>query len=225
MRRLASLFLLFSALTIRAQDDWRIVLAAMPLRTNISELNTFNYANVLLGALQSNATVKALVIMPGAVDTFFWQRDKTVRLTNTSPTLLDAVIALTNQTRIRATFLPPWLLLHFDWDPLEPLELIKDPATIEKIRAKRFPAHVVFNDRDWDYLLPILKKSTGVTVAPKLHSRYSYHFYRSTFAAWNLNSWEALELISLASKTTFTVEKRQVTFKEDPRNPAAGSAP
>ncbi len=221
---MACILLVLSTFTVRAQDEWRSVLAGMPLRTNVTELNTFNYVNTLLGAFQSNDTVKALVFMPGAVDTFFWQRETAARLTNASPSLLDAVIALTNQTRIRATFRPPWLLLHFDWDPLEPLEQIKDSAAADKIRAKRFPAHAVFNDRDWDYLLPILKKSTGVTVTPKLHSRYSYHFYRSSFAAWNLSSWEALELVSLASKTTFTVEKKKVTFKEDLRDPSAGAA-
>ena len=225
MRRLSCILLFLSLLAVHAQEEWRTVLASMPLRTNVTELNTSNYVNTMLGAFQSNDTVKALVFMPGAVDTFFWHRETTVRLTNTSPTLLDAAVALTNQTRICATFRPPWLLLHFDWDPLEPLAQIKEPATVEKIRAKRFPAHVIFNDRDWDYLLPTLKKSTGVTVGPKLHSRYSYHFYRSSFAAWNLNAWEGLELVSLASKTTFTVEKRKVTFKEDLRDPSAGSGP
>jgi hypothetical protein len=225
MRRLACVLLLFAAIAARAQDAWRAALAGMPLRTNITQLTTFNYAGAMLGAFRSNDTVKAFVFQPGAVDTFFWRRETTAQLTNASPTLLDAVVALTNQTRVRATFRPPFLLLHFDWDPLEPLSHIKDPATADKLLAKRLPAHAVFNDRDWDYLLPILKKAAGVTVAPKRHSRYSYHFYRSSFAAWNLNAWEALQVVSLATKTTFTVEKKQVTFQEDLRDPSAGAAP
>ena len=119
MRQLACILVALSTFTVSAQDEWRSVLAGMPLRTNVTELNTFNYVNTILGAFKSNDTVKALVFMPGAVDTFFWRRETAAQLTNTSPTLLDAVVALTNQTRIRATFRPPWLLLHFDWDPLE----------------------------------------------------------------------------------------------------------
>jgi hypothetical protein len=224
MRPLICVLFLLATPVARAQDVWRDVLAGMPLRTNITELTASNYVNTMLGAFQSNDTVKALVVMPGAVDTFFWHRETTARLPPAPSTLLDAVVALTNQTRIRATFRPPGLFLHFDWDPLEPLFQIRDVPTAEKILARHFPAHAVFNDWDWDYLLPILKKAGGVTVAPKLHSRYSYHFYRSSFAAWNLNSWEALEVVSLATKTTFTVEKKKVTFKEDLRDPSAGPA-
>jgi len=217
MHRLVCCLCLVVTFAARAADDWRAALARMPLATNVTELNTFNYASALLGAFGSNETVKALVILPGAVDTFFWHRETKVILTNASPSLLDAVAALTNQTRIRATFRPPLLLLHFDWDTLVPFCEIRDGASVDKLQRRRFVPHALYNDKDWDFTLPILKKAAGVTIAPTRHSRYSYHFYRSTFAAWNLTAWEALQAVSLATRTVFDIEKGKVVFREDER--------
>src|SRR5581483_2691992 len=212
MRLFAAFLLLVNASICRAADDWRAVLAGMPLREPVTELNTSNYARLLLGAFESNDTVKALIIMPGAVDTFFWHRETTATLTNASPTLLDAVVALTNQTRIHATFEPPFLLLRFDWDPQQPLCEILDGTPIAKLQRKTFAGHVLCNDQDWDSMLPTLKKGTGLAIAPKKHSRYSYHFYRSTFAAWNLNSWEAVEAMALSTRTIVSVGRRTLSF-------------
>lgn len=220
MRALIFAMCLLAVPFAQAQDEWRNVLAAMPLRTNATELNTDNYVDVILQSFQSNSAVKGLVFMPGAVDVFFWHRGTTVRLTNESRTLLDAVVALTNQTGMEATFQPPLLLLHQDHDPLTPSFEIKDTNTAAKIHQRNYSLHAFYNDKDWDFTLPALKKAVGVAIAPKKKSRYSYHFYRSSFAAWNLTAWETLETFSLATKTTFTVEKRQVTFKDDFRDPA-----
>jgi hypothetical protein len=225
MRRAANLLLLLAALAARAADNWQTQLGGMPLRTNVTELNATNCVNVVLRAFQSNDVVKAVIFMPGAVDTFFWHRATRANLTNDSPTLLDAIVALTNQTRIHATFTPPFLLLHFDPDPITAQWGFKDAATVDKLKQRHFVTHAIYNDRDWDSMLPILRKAWGVTITPKLHSRYSFHFYRSSFAAWNLSGWEALEAVSLATKTTFIVEKRKLSFTEDFRDmtePAAG---
>lgn len=218
LRAVVCILWLFAAPGARADEDWQSILAQMPLRTNVTELTTFNYVNVVLSAFQSNDTVKALVFLPGAVDTFFWHRETKVLLTNASPTLLDAVSALTNQTRIRATFRPPLLLLHFSWDPLTPDCEIRDGAMVDKLRQRRFLAHALYNDKDWDFTLPALKKATRAAIAPGRHSRYSYHFYRSSFAAWNLTAWEAVQTFSLATRTTFLLEHGRITFKEDERH-------
>ena len=217
MRGLACLFCLMAALTGRAADDWQTAFARMPLKGNVNELNTSNYAGALLGAFASNGAVKALILMPGAVDTFFWHRETRVILTNTTPSLLDAVVALTNQTRIRATYEPPFLLLRFDWDPVQPLCEVKDGAAIENLRQRLIAYSAVFADKDWDFTLAGLKKAAGMTILPKVHSRYSYHFYRSTFAATDLSAWEAVEAISLSTRTKISVEKRRIIFKEDAR--------
>ncbi len=211
------LWLGLGTLAAHAADTWRTALGRMPLGTNVAELNAKNCAPLMMRALQSNDVVKALIFMPGATDELYFYRRARAVLTNDEPSLLDAVNALTNQTRIRATFQPPMLLLHADSDPAEPLAVIKDPATAARIMQRRFVPHAVYDDRDWDYLLPILKKTCGVNFSPKLYSKWSFHFYRHSFAAWNLNAWEALEAVSLAGKTTFTVEKKQVIFKGDER--------
>ena len=200
-----------------ADETWQSALAQMPLGTNVTQLNRSNCVNILLHAFGSNDVVKGLVFMPGATDEFYMFRRAKAALTNDSPTLLDAVNALTNQTLIRATFRPPLLLLHTDEDPLEPIMEIKDAETAVKIEWAPFVGHAVYNDRDWDFLLPILTKTLKVKFTPILHSRNSWHFYRHSFAAWNLNGREALEAVALAGKTSFTVERKKVIFRGDER--------
>lgn len=202
---------------------WQSALARMPLQTNPAELNPTNVAAVLLGAFQSNQVVKALILMPGATDEFYFFKRAKVTLPPNSLTLLDAVQALTNQTLIRATFRPPFLLLHTDEDPLEPLSTVKHSDAAEQLRQRPFVPHAVYFDKDWDYLLPILTQTLDAGFRPRNKSPDSWHFYRHTLAAWNLNGWEALEAISLAGKTTFVVErtflrhKPRVVFEGDLR--------
>ena len=200
-----------------AADSWQTALGRMPLGTNVTELNATNCVKVMLGAFQPNDAVKALVFQPGATDEFYWHPQIKAKLTNDGPSLLDAVNALTNQTRIQAVFRPPMLLLRADSDPLEPQGLIKDAPTARRIMQRRFLAHALYYDRDWDSLRSTLRKTCRVEFSPGMYSRYSFHFYRHSFAAWNLTSWEALEALSLAEKTTFTVEEDQVNFQEDHR--------
>src|SRR5581483_2230094 len=95
--------------------------------------------------------------------------------------------------------------------------VVKDAATATRLQQAQFVSHGLFNDRDWDFLLPILKKSLRVKFSPSLHSTQSWHFYRHSFAGWNLNGWEALEVIAMAGKTKFTVEKKHITFAGDDR--------
>ena len=189
----------------------------MPLGTNVAQLNRTNCVKIMLGAFQSNDVVRALIFMPGATDEFYMFRRAKAAITNQSPSLFDAVAALTNQTLIRVTFHPPLLLLHTDEDPLEPLAAIKNAKAAAKLRDKKFVSHAIYNDRDWDFLLPILTESCGVEFQPVLYSEQSFHFYRHSFAAWNLNGWEALEAIALAGKTKFRVERSRVVFEKDTR--------
>jgi hypothetical protein len=217
MRILIHISLLLMCFAAAAEETWRNALAQMPLGTNVTQLNRTNCVEVMLRAFGSNDTVRGLVFMPGATDEFYMFHRAKAELTNNSPTLLDAVIALTNQTLIRATFRPPLLLLHTDEDPLEPIAEIKDDQTAVKIEWTSFVPHAVYNDKDWDYLLPILKKTFKMKFTPILHSRFSWHFYRHSFAAWNLNGREALEAIALAGKTGFIIEKGKVEFQGDER--------
>ena len=209
--------ILLCLLQAGAAETWQTALARMPLGVQVTELNRINCAGILLGALRSNDVVKALVFMPGATDEFYFYRRARADLTNSAGSLLDAVSALTNQTLIRATFRPPLLLLHTGEDLLEPGITVEDPATAEKLRQRRFVAHALYNDRDWDSLWPVLKKSfrTGLNPWPRLTD--SWHFYRHSYAAWNLTAWEALEVTAMAGQTAVTVRRNQVVFGEDKR--------
>jgi hypothetical protein len=204
-------------LALSAADTWQTALARMPLSASVTELNRTNCAGILLSAFQSNDVVRALVFMPGATDEFYFFRRARADLTNSPASLLDAVSALTNQTLIRATFRPPLLLLHTGEDLLEPAIQIEHQPTADKLRQRRFVAHALYNDRDWDSLWPVLKKSfrTGLHPWPRLTE--TRHFYRHTLAAWNLSAWEGLEAVVLAGQTSVKVRRGQLVFELDMR--------
>ena len=189
----------------------------MPLGANVTELNRTNCAGLLLHAFQSNDVVKALVFMPGATDELYFFRRARADLTNNPASLLDAVCALTNQTLIRATFRPPLLLLHTAEDLLDPVITIEHQPTADKIRQARFVAQGIYDDRDWDYLRKTLKSSLHTDLRPWPGSRDSWHFYRHSFAAWNLTGWEALQATALAGETAITVRRKQLVFEFDAR--------
>ncbi len=203
-----------------AAEDWSQALARMPLPRGTGVLARTNSVEIMLGAFQSNSVVKAVVFMPGATDEFYMFRRARAVLTNTSPTLLDAVAALTNQTQIRATFRAPLLLLHSDEDPLDTMIRVDHPATAEKLQRARFLPHAHYNDRDWDTLQPQFKKRLKVDVKPWRYSYDSWHFYRHSFAGWNLTGWEALQAAALAGKSRYTVERNRVVFACDKRTRA-----
>lgn len=217
MRILLCLCLCLAQFAAGAVEPWQFALSRMPLDAGVTELNRTNCVKLMLGAFQSNVVVKGLIFMPGATDEFYFFRRAKAELTNASPSLLDAVTALTNQTLIRVTYQPPLLILHTDEDPLNISSVVKDEKTVTRLQQTQFVFHALYNDRDWDFLLPILKKSLHVKFSPSLHSMQSWHFYRHSFVAWNLNGWEALEAIALAGKTKFTVEKQHITFQGDER--------
>jgi hypothetical protein len=200
-----------------AAETWQAALSRMPLGTNVTQLNRSNCVGIMLRAFQSNDVVKALVFMPGATDEFYFFRRAKAELTNSPASLLDAVSALTNQTLIRATFRPPLLLLHTGRDLLEPMIRIEHQPTADKIRQARFVAHGIYDDRDWDYMRKALKSPLRTDLLPWPRRPDSWHFYRHSFAAWNLNGWEALQATALAGETAVTVRRKQLVFEYDAR--------
>jgi hypothetical protein len=207
------------------QESWPEAFNRKPLPANVTQLTRTNCVDLLWRAFQSNGVVKALVLMPGATDTWYMFQAARVVLPNANPSLLDAISALTNQTRIRATFRPPFLLLHTGVDVLEPVIQVQDARTAAKLKQARFVPRGVYNDRDWDFMQPILKKHLKVAMRPWRYSTDSWHFYRHTFAAWDLTGWEALEATAMAAKTTCTIYRNKVVFQVDMRvpDPAAQS--
>jgi len=204
----------------------------MPLPNPVAELNQTNCVELMLGSFRSNDIVKALVFMPGATDEVYFFKRVHASLTNAAPALLDAVHALTTHTRIHATFRSPLLLLHTDEDALEPLMQVENQDLAERMKAKRFLPHVVYNDCDWDVIQPILRKTLKADILPSKGSPDSWHFYRHSFAAWNLNGWEALEAVLFAGKTTCKIQKQGglslrrvvIFFEVDRRVPGPGPA-
>ena len=216
-RRILCLAVCLLPAALSAAENWQAALARMPLGANVSELNRTNCAGIFLGSFQSNDVVKALVFMPGATDEFYFFRRARADLTNSPASLLDAVSALTNQTLIRATFRPPLLLLHTGEDLLEPVIKIEHQPTADKLKQARFVAHGLFDDRDWEHMRRVLKSSLRTNLLPWPHSHESWHFYRHSFAAWDLTGWEALQATALAGQTACTVRRKQVVFELDTR--------
>jgi hypothetical protein len=216
--QMAALVILLAAAPLGAQPSWQDEFAKMPLTEKAPQLNRHNCVRIMLASFRRNPAVQALIFMPGATDEFYFFRRARASLTNATPTLLDAVTALTNQTYVQATFEPPFLLLHTAEDPLEPVVVVEDEPTAKRIRKKRFEDHALFNDRDWDYVQPIMAFDLNIHISPGLKTHDTYHFFRHSLAEFDLNGWDALRAVALAGKTNFTVKKKQVVFSGDTRD-------
>jgi hypothetical protein len=211
--------------SLSALESWQEALSTMPLKNGVTELTKTNAVSVMLNSFQENEVAKALIFMPGATDEFYFFNRGDTKLTNSSPTLLDVVVALTNQTLIRADFRPPFILLHSAEDSLEPICKIQDEPTAQRIRKKQFVKHFIYEDRDWDSLLQTLSFRLDTKILPGHKSHNSSHFYRHSFAAHNLNGWEILEALAFAGKTQFTVQKKKIVFEGDTRVRARPKVP
>jgi hypothetical protein len=201
-------FLFMSGLPLAAQDPWQVMLSRMPLHGRVGYLNRTNAVETMLRAFQSNSVVKALIFMPGATDEFYMFRRAAAAITNQSPTLLDAVSALTNQTFIQATFRPPMLLLHTTEDELEPLVTSTDPNQASRLKSSVVLPELWSNDRDWNVIQPILVKALKADVRPWKNTYDSWHFYRHSLAAYNLSGWEALQAVARAGKSKVDIRRK-----------------
>ena len=203
-----------------AGEPWQDALARMPLgvpQSGVIELNRTNCVPLMLDAFQSNGVVKALVFMPGATDELYFFRRAHASLTNTNPSLLDAVTALTNQTFIQATFQSPLLLLHTTEDALDGFSTVENKSTAAKLRGKFITDRLVFNDADWDGVRAKMNSKLSIGLRPFSGAPESWHFYRHSFAACGVTDWEMLETLALAGKTTFTVHWLTADFQPDRR--------
>lgn len=201
----------------QADESWPDALAKMPLGAGGGWLTRTNCAEVLLTAFQSNASVKALIFMPGATDELYFFHRVNAKITNASPTLLDAVIALTNQTPLRVVFKSPFVLIHGTEDMLDVAAATENAATRARLGARSRPGHLLFVDRDWEAVMKVYGRSLGVRLWPSAKSSLSRHFYRHTFAAWNLTAWETIQVTALAGKTRITILRNKVEFDVDTR--------
>jgi hypothetical protein len=219
--RIALLIGLGLGMTASADESWETALGRMPLTAPATVLNRSNCVALMLHSFQSNATVKALIFMPGATDEIDFFRRAEARLTNAHPSLLDAVTALTNQTFVQVAFHPPLLILHTTEDPLDTIAIVKNRSTATKLRQRTVPVRVVVRDADWDEMHSTLDRYLSIGLRPRESSPDSWHFYRHNFAAAGLTEWEMLETLALAGKTSFTVNWLSAGFVPDRRQGAA----
>lgn len=210
-------FCLGLSLPATALEPWEAALAKMPLVRDTTVLDRTNCIPLLLDSFREDTTAKALIFMPGATDEFYFFNRGTALLTNRSATILDALRALTNQTLIRVTYRAPFVLVHSPEDALEPGFQIEDEATAARIRKKKFIPHALYHDRDWDSIYTTLAFRLDTRLFPPVNSYESNHFYRHSYAAWNLTPWEALEATAMAGKTTFRIQKKKILFEGDAR--------
>ena len=203
-----------------AGEPWQDALARMPLgvpQSAVIKLNRTNCVPLMLDAFQSNGVVKALIFMPGATDELYFFLRAHAVLTNATPSLLDAVMALTNQTFIQVTFQPPLLLLHTTEDSLDVIAAVKNKSTGAKLRHRLVPGRILLEDADWGVVRSTLKGKLSVGLRPFENTLPSWHFYRHNFAACGVTDWEMLETLALAGKTTFTVHWLTADFQPDRR--------
>lgn len=217
MPRLIFTLLLICSTAFAGETNWPAALAAMPLGSNLRILNQTNCAEVLLTRFQSNTAVKALIIMPGATDELYFFRRVNVTLTNVNPTMLDALAALTNQSPLSVTNRGELLLIYSCEDVLDLDIKIQHEKTVAKLKAGKPLPHLLMMDRDWTQFLGVTQKKISPTLWPFPGTKESWHFYRHTFAAWNLTPWETIEAAAYSGKTKITVVRGQVNFELDER--------
>lgn len=201
-----------------AAEPWQAALAAMPLVTNTTLLSRTNTVGIILNSFQSNAVIKGVILMPGATDELYFFRRVNVPFAVPKPNLLDCLTALTNQTHILATIVPPFLVLHTTEDFLEGFATVKSPRAEARLKGRTVKGHLCFNDRDWDNLQPVLAENVRVKVEPGLYLTDTWHFYRHTFTVWNPTQWELLEATALAGKTRFELTSWTAIFAGDRRH-------
>jgi hypothetical protein len=209
--------LLCLADAVRAGETWQAALSRMPLACGAGELNRTNCVPLLLNAFQSNGVVKALVFLPGATDELYFFRRVHATVTSDHPSLLDAVVALTNQTFIRADFRPPLLLLHTSEDPSNVIAVVKNSSTAAKLRRRQVPGRVLLEDADWGQTRAALRGKLCVGLRPFENAVETWHFYRFNLAACGATDWELLEALAFAGRATFTVHWFTADFQLDRR--------
>ncbi len=213
-------FVAFAAAFIgraQAQPSWQQEFAKMPLVESVTNIDRFNFARVMLNSFKKNDAVKALIFMPGATDEFYFFHRAHADITNANPTLLDAVAALTNHTYLHATVVAPFLVIHTTEDPLEPIIIVKDQHTADRIRHKHFEKRALFNDTDWDGVRRTLAIDLNTRAAPPEGSHASYHFFRHSLAAYDLEGWDAIRALEMAGKTQCIIKKNLLEFVGDDR--------
>jgi len=199
-----------------AEEPWMQALSRMPLPRGLRELNWSNCVPELLQAFASNDLVKAIVIMPGATDELYTFRRVRCTLPEKA-TVADAIAGLTHAGLLDVQFQAPFILIHTGSDLFEPAFHVEAASTLQKLQKPGRVSHLLFFDKDWDAVQPVLKRSLRVDLKPWRGSQASWHFYRHSLAAYGLTGWETVQAICLTGKTKATIRSGSVVFEPDTR--------
>jgi hypothetical protein len=216
--RMCALLLIFFACHHGAvAQQWIDDLKSIKFTAPDRFLNRSNCIPLILKSFAKGEALKGIGFLPGATDEFYFFKRAEVQLPQGSLNLLDVCQALTNQTLIKMLYRSPCLLFHTSEDPTEPLFDIQDQKTAQKFQENFFERKFLYADKDWDFLHPWLSFHLNCKLLPEKRSMKSNHFFRPSAAGFDLTVWQAMELLSLASKTKVLIERKKVTFSKDPR--------
>ena len=183
----------------------------MPLKPD-TVLNRDNCLPLLLLAFRSNEVVKALVFLPAVSDDFYLLSRNRPKLNLRAENLMSAITALTKATSVRATFRPPFLLLHLERESLEPVLRIVNRPHAERLKQEHHFSDVNWVDAHWERVQPWLENALSTEVLPAARSGQAWHFARHNLAGWDLSDWEVLSALSLTGHTTIAVKRSSLVF-------------
>lgn len=204
-------------LPLAAAAQWESELGKMPLAGGTAELGRMDAIPRMLKSFQKNPAVKGLVFMPGATDEFYFFKRAKIKVAGSSPTLMDALVALTNQNPVLLKYEAPFVVVYTAEDPNPMLLEVKDEKTAAKLKNTGFAKEVKYSDKDWDTAYKSIRYNFNTRLEPAPKSHESNHFFRYHITAYELTNWEMMHALCLAGKTKVSVERNKVVFLSDPR--------
>ncbi len=206
-----------SAVDVSPEVAWakaRAALDAMPLPA-APPLTRSNAIRLILQSFAANDTIRAVVVLPGAVDDFHLVHRETPLPAIPARTLAGALEMLTNATAWRLTFDPvnARLLIHSATDRLRPAVQIEGSGVEARLQRRRSRSKLKWIDARWPSVQPALEQALGRWVKPQAEAEEAGHFERVNLAGQGLSELELLEAVSLASGARLVVSRREVRFE------------
>lgn len=209
----ALLLALFLAVGLRAEEAWVETLKKTPCPTNSIGVYLTEPVDLILKNFRAEGNFRGVVLCPSASDDLYFFNWGTVSLEAGKPSLWDALQAITNRTKLRLTFVAPFLLIHAERDKIgEPISFAAG-AEEAKLNATILKGRTYYLDRPWDKLHPMMRKVLKRKVLPKASDSVTWHYYRQAFVGEDLSAVELLRAIAYGAKTTVRIEKRAITFE------------
>jgi hypothetical protein len=212
----ATLAFLFSLVALRAQD-WQTAFSKISIHTQTFPAHQTPPIELILTNFQPTAEIRGVILMPGAADRIIFYDWGEINLRE-NPTLLDAITALTNKVGLRVFVTPPFLLIGMPYDdPSDPLTILpKTRPEKLKLDQHKLPGRTYYIDRPYDRLVPKIQKVSRLRIKPSLSDPASWHFYRLSFIAYDLDAADLLRAVAYGTKTSVRIEGRRATFAERP---------